>query len=442
VRRLAIVLAAAAAAACNDTSTAASPAPGDQFYQPTGIGVHAGKLLVASSNSDLRFDAETGGSVIAVDPATSPPALVGTVNVRSFAGMMAIADPLAGCPIANPEQGALALVPVRGEDQLYRVRVGAGGALACDGCALPVGGAEFVDPFAVGVACGDGRARAFVGYLRTTNGASYLTQVDLAKAPGEEGAVQTRNLQRIGQVRAFAHDPELRRLYFTRTVNASAATLLWLDLGGGCELVPPTPPEGQAAAPACRMGETGLDVIPRGLELRGIALSSSSVPHRRAYLTARIYDADAAALSGVRVGDYDGLLLVADLVESLAGDLQLRFVRQIPIGYGAGEVVRLPARAGGRRDVVAALATDSGVLWLYDDDTGELVALGRDELTGHPLVGRVPFGLAADPVAVAGVARLYVGSFQESFVTRIDVPLDDPGAAAILPDRLTGGVTP
>lgn len=440
MRRLAIVLAAAAAAACNETSTTA-PAPGDQFYQPTGIGVHAGKLLVASSNSDLRFDEASGGTVIAVDPATAPATLVGTLNVQSFAGMMAVADPLAGCPIANPELGALALVPVRGEDQLYRIRVGAGGALACDGCALPLGGAEFVDPFSVGVACGDGRARAFVGYLRTTNGASYLTQVDLAKAPGDAGVVQTRNLQRVGQVRAFAHDAELQRLYFTRTVNASAATLLWLDLADGCELVPPAPPEGQAAAPACRMGETGVDVIPRGLELRGIALSSSSVPHRRAYLTARIYDADAAALAGVRVGDYDGLLLVADLVESLAGDLQLRFVRQIPIGYGATEVVRLPARAG-QRDLVAALASDSGVLWLYDDETGELVSIGRDELTGHPQIGRVPFGLAADPVAAGGVARLYVGSFQESFVTRIDVPLDDPAAAAVLPDRLTGGVTP
>jgi hypothetical protein len=437
VRRLAIVLAAAVAAACNETTTT-EPAPGDSFYQPTGIGVHAGKLLVASSNSDLRFDAETGGSVIAVDPATSPPALAGTVNVRSFAGMMAVADPLAGCPIASPELGALALVPVRGEDQLYRIRVGADGALSCDDCALPVGGAEFVDPFTVGVACGDGRARAFVGYLRTTNGSSYLTQVDLAKAAGEEGVVQTRNLQTIGQVRAFAHDPELQRLYFTRTVNSAGTTLLWLDLGGGCELVPP---EAEGAPPPCRMGETPVDVIPRGLELRGIALSSSSVPHRRAYLTARIYDADAAALAGVRIGDYDGLLLVADLVEGLAGDLQLRFVRQIPIGYGASDVVRLPARAG-QRDLVAALATDSGVLWLYDDETGELVALGRDELTGHPQVGRVPFGLAVDPVAVAGVARLYVGSFQESFVTRIDVPLDDPGAAAVLPDRLTGGVTP
>jgi hypothetical protein len=440
VRRLAIVLAAAAVAACNETSTT-SPAPGDQFYQPTGIGVHAGKLLVASSNSDLRYDEDTGGTVIAVDPATSPAALVGSLNVQSFAGGMAIADPLAGCPIASPELGAMALVPVRGEDLLYRIRVGAGGALACDGCALPVAGSAFVDAFSVGVACGSGRARAFVGYLRTTNGASWLTQVDLAKDPSDPTAVQSRSLvlqnaQLVGQVRAFAHDAELQRLYFTRTVNAATTSLLWLDLADGCELVPP---EVADAPPACRLGATGVDVIPRGLELRGIALSSSSVPHRRAYLTARIYDADAATAAGVRVGDYDGLLLVADLVEDLAGQLQLRFVRQIPIGYGASDVVRLPARAG-RGDLVAALATDSGMLWLYDDDTGELLSVGRDAL-GHPQVGRVPFGLAADPVDVGGVARLYVGSFQESTVTRIDVPLDVPSGWTIA-GRLTGGVTP
>jgi len=118
----------------------------------------------------------------------------------------------------------------------------------------------------------------------------------------------------------------------------------------------------------------------------------------------------------------------------------------------------LPARAG-KRDVVAALATDSGRITIYDDETGTVVGVGADlagtSPTGAPLVGHAPIALARDPVLKPGnVARLYVVSFQESYVTAIDVPLDDPAAACLVaagggcaagPDavrRISGGVAP
>jgi hypothetical protein len=76
------------------------------------------------------------------------------------------------------------------------------------------------------------------------------------------------------------------------------------------------------------------------------------------------------------------------------------------------------------------------VLWIYDDDTGARVAIGRSPVTGAPLVGRGPFPLAVDPDPLdplgVNVARLYVGSFRESFVTPVDVPLDAPETAGVV----------
>jgi hypothetical protein len=94
---------------------------------------------------------------------------------------------------------------------------------------------------------------------------------------------------------------------------------------------------------------------------------------------------------------------------------------------------------------VAALAGDDGVVWIYDDETGARFAIGRDPTTGAPRVGHSPFGLAVDPHVLPGTnsARVYVGSFQEHFVTAIDVPLDDPERVDLgAMRRINGGVLP
>lgn len=419
MRRLA-VLALALAAACSEISQVES-GPTRTFYRPTGIGVYAGALLVASSNSDLRYDGETGGSVIAVDasgpladgPVRAP--WLGGFNIRSFAGELAVADP-AVCPALGGE--ALALVPVRGSDHLYRVKLGAGGAPSCDGCELSLRGTQFTDPFAVTVACAPGFARAYVGWLRSVGGRAWLTQVDLTQPdPAADGAVQHSDRAGTGQLRAFAFDPGRKRLWAAKSATAGSTNLRWYDLAGGCRI------DVDEFSGGCRGGAAAL---PDGLDPQGIALANGDPT--RMYVAVRIFDARAAAVSGVRVGDVDGLLLVVNLVDDLAGQTHLQIEKQISIGYGASAVRVLPPRAGNRRDVVAALAADDGVLWLYDDDTDALVAVGRDAF-GHALVGVQPFGLAVDPTVRAGVVRVHVGSWAESFVTAYDVNLDDIDAS-------------
>jgi hypothetical protein len=482
------LVALVAAAGCSE-DTKLEAGPGDRFYYPTGMAVTAnGKLVVASSNFDLRYDDETGGSVIAVDPALEPAPLLGTINVRSFGGQLAIADPglaVNACEVSDPTAGAIALLPVRGSNVLYRLRVAADGALSCSDCALPIGSTTHVDPYSVGVACSPGLARAYVGYLRSSSSQAVVTQVDLTLDPSQEGAVRDfLPADDSGQVRGFAYDAARGRLYLTHTVTAAGTSLRWVDIGGKIPcadplLLCPCRVDQAFADGGCATGTSVAGAVPNGLELRGIALESSAKdpsipagPIRRAYLTARIYDPVLAAAAGVRVGDFDGLLIVADLVETLGGRLDLQIVRELPIGYGASDVVVLPARAG-MRDVVAALAADDGLLWIYDDETGAAVMMGRDltqpegdptEPTGAPLVGHSPFGLAVSPILLPGdVARLYVGSFEENgFVTPVNVPLATPAAACLVapggaaeggpeacvpgpditPLRIRGGVTP
>ncbi len=436
MRRLALA-ALSALVGCSDVSRV-DPGPTDSFYRPTGMGVYAGKLVVASSNFDLRFDDDTGGSVISVDPAQDPARWLGGFNIRSFAGEMAIADPAdprgaryqcAGIP------GALALVPVRGSDLLYRVALDAGGVPSCAGCELSLGGGEFTDPFAVGVACGPGLARAYVGHLRSVLGRAWISQIDLTKPdPAAEGAVLHASFE-FGQMRGFAFDADRKRLYVAQTATGPSTVIRWIDLAGGCTFG--AAPEGGG----CRVGTSPL---PPGIEPHGIALSRADGPEpfRRIYVAARVFDPNLAAAAGVRIGETDGLLVVADLVDDLAGQTRLHIVKVRPIGYGAGALAVLPGRTAAMRDVVAVLATDDGVLWLFDDETDALVEVGRDPATGHPLAGAVPFGLAVDPVAAGGVARVYVGSFQEGFVTPIDVPLADIDTTSMPTRRIGATVTP
>jgi hypothetical protein len=126
------------------------------------------------------------------------------------------------------------------------------------------------------------------------------------------------------------------------------------------------------------------------------------------------------------------MLFVLDLEEGPYGDLRARLVRMVDVAVGASEIRVLPPRAG-RRDLVAMTATDDGVLAIYDDDAGALARVfGRDPATGAPEVGRQPFGLAVQDLGGA-VARVFVGSFGQAVVSAVDVPLDAPDAASLVP---------
>jgi hypothetical protein len=469
VRRLALL--AVAALACRGNTANSTPGPLDRFFYPTGLAVlpvaPAGnhRLVVVSSNADLTYASDTGGSVISVNPEAQPdPVVTGALNIRSFGGELALAY-RAACPALPADGPGAAVVPIRGEDVVYRLDVGPQGEISCSdptACLTSVGTSQRGDPWSAGVACDtatspDGArvARAYVGYLRESLGLAWLTQIDLLKKPSEDGYVQHSYFEH-GQIRGMAYDASRRRLYLTQSVVGASSRLMYYDLGPRDQLGNPCRIDVATVSGGCPRGgtrdqaRTASGSVPFGLELRGIALANetdTAARVRRAYVSARIYDPAAAQQAGNRVGDFDGLLLVVDLSEDATGNLVFDVVDEIPIGYGASDVRVLPPRPG-KRDVVAALAADDAVVWIYDDETGGRVAIGRDPGTGTPRVGKTPWGLAVAPEVLPGtnVARVYAGSFQESFVTPIEVPLDDPAAANIVmagpdePRRIGGGV--
>lgn len=417
--RLGLVALALAATACGGEPRGA-PAPLDRFTYPTGLAIRGGQLLVVSSNFDLSYARDDGGSLLAVDLAASPPAIrPGGVRLGSFGGELAVAEP-AACGIPEP----LALVPSRTENILYRVSL-AGGALSCGaGCPLGLTHDKVDEPYGVTVTCPKGGpATAWVGYLRAPDTVSWLAAVDLAT-----GDWKPVDIGGVGVPHSFAYDEDRSRLFFTSVETGFTAPIRWIELGGGCT------PGDAVVDGGCPVRQLDLFGFLRGAEPRGIALSNPQPGFsRRMYLAVRVYDVTVAAAIGARPGyDVAGMLFVLDLDEGPFGDLRAQLVRMVNIGLGVSEVKVLPARAG-QRDLVAITATDDGVLALYDDDTGALARVfGRDPVTGAPEVGRTPFGLAVEDRG-GGTARVYVGSFQQGVVTPVDVPLAAPGLAQWVP---------
>lgn len=456
MRRLTFV-ALALAAACG-REVQGDPAPLDAFYRPTGIAFHDGALLVASSNFDLAYVGGEGGTVIAVDPLLHPTEVRGGTHVSSFTGDLAVSD--AGCGATR-----WALVASRYSNVLFQLTLGTGGAPSCDPatpCEIPLEGAGSVaDPLAVTAVCA-GHPRAFVAYLRSSDGRGHVSEYDLVPRAVEDRPRLRSSSLAAGPVRAFAYDQVHDRLWMAVLATSVPSPLTWVELGGDCRI------DVAASDGGCIVQAVTASDMPVGLEVRGIAFANQGAPGqspavRRVYLTGRRYDVGAAATAGGRTVDLGGSLVVADLVENSLGRVDLNVVRTIPIGRGAGEIRVLPARPG-MRDVVAALATDDGELWLYDDETFAVRVFGRNGSTGAPVLGHLPYSIAidptirTDPITLAEEVRIYATSFQESFVTPIDVPLDDPEGACMLdatdtcvvtdddpaapPRRISGGGTP
>jgi hypothetical protein len=76
------------------------------------------------------------------------------------------------------------------------------------------------------------------------------------------------------------------------------------------------------------------------------------------------------------------------------------------------------------RDLVAVSCADDGTLYLYDDESGAVARVfALDPVTGKPELGKQPFGLAEE-VRSDGKVRLFVGSFDRSWVSVVRI--DDP----------------
>ncbi|HEX9242258.1 MAG TPA: hypothetical protein VF875_07415 [Anaeromyxobacter sp.] len=426
-----------ALAACGSEAGLQS-GPLDRMHRPTGLAVLDGRLLVASSNADLRYDQDTGGAILALDPGSLDTVRVdGALNVRSFAGELAVARTLlqtAGAPEADhcgPDisDAARAVFATRGSNTLNVLSVDAGGRMSCRFCGIRSSGA-YADPFPAAIACAPGKPRAFVGYLGAQLGQGWLSEIDLLT-----GGVHTATIG-AGLVRSLAYDAAHDRLYVAQLATSQPTPLRWVELGG-CTF------GAASAAIGCSVSAATIPGIPAGSEIRSIALAHPfpGAP-QRAYVTVRLYDLASASIAGGRTTDYGGLLVVVDLVEDAHGGVTPTLVRIVPesgtLGRGLQDVRVLPARFDGvgnrRRDVVATTAVDEGILWIHDDESLELASFGRDAVTGASVLGHSPAGLAVDPDVVGSTARLWVGSFQDDFVTPIDVPLDAPWNA-----NFTGG---
>jgi hypothetical protein len=432
MRRLAALL--AVLAACGEPG-GSQPPPTDAFYRPSGLALAARDgggttLLVASGNSDLRYGPELGSTLIAVDPVASLGVPAGSLAplaaelVGSYTGPLAVAD-AASCPgLAVPQ----ALVASRYGRALHQLPLdGRGAPLPCGStaCARALD-EDLLDPFALGLACrADGTRRtAFVSYLRSPRigsvpaGIAWLSEVDLEDA--------SRPLRTIalgpGPVNDMAYDAATDRLYAVGRYAAQLAPLYVLDL--------------RACRPGDDCAEAGLHALDlyqylRGAELQGIALSNpvAGVP-RRAYVSARLYDADVAAAIGGRPGyDVGGALLVVELGEDPSGAPRARLVRAVEVAQGAGQVRVLPPRPG-RPDLVAVSSAAAGTVTVYDDETGAVAHVtALDPATGAPLAEQAPYALAVEDGGE--VATVYVASAERSSVSLLDVPLAQPGLAGL-----------
>jgi hypothetical protein len=447
VRPLQTIVALLAAALCSACGEGARTIPGplDRFTYPTGITLAplqggAGRaLVVVSSNFDLRYSPDQGGSVIAVNPDLSTGdtlSILGAARIGSFGGEVAVVTPTATPGVeggaaapatcANFAGAQQVLVPSRGQNALYRVGLDSAGGLSCGpGCFVPLN-SSLADPYGVAVACrpvaGGIEATAYVSHLRVPQEIGYLSRLDLVA-----NALSTLSVN-VSPVSSFAWDTKNQRLFFTGRFGAlDLAALRWIDPAFSETLV--------------HEQNFGTDV--RGSELRSIALSSPGAggPNAapRAYIAVRLFNRDVVTSVGVRPADVSGALAVVDLTDLGAGPTA-RLVRLVPVGVGPNQVIVMP-RGDGRRDVVAISNTDEGTLVLYDDDTGGIAAVVGTvgaNLDGDPFkatvkrtFGRQPFGLASEAKG-ASSRRIYVGSFDRGFVTALDVDLNSPSSVSFV----------
>jgi hypothetical protein len=433
------LLTLALAAACG--GTAQDPGPLNRFFFPTAVEVRDHKLLVVSSNFDLTYDRDDGGTVLSVDPAASTAAGVpqyslvrnGAARISSFGGQLAFAGP--ECGFADTR----ALVASRVANTLYRIKMDASGVLTCDvqDCPLPLRTDSGIgDPYSVGLSCrGQGNEnQAWIGYLRGPTTTGWLVQVDLAT--GAQRFVDVPSAAPSGEPRAFAYDATADRLFYSVSGTYLTAPLRWIELAGNCAVDLPE------AEGGCPQGQLDLFPLVRGADFASIAISNDvtvadpTAPGgqrhlpRRIYAAVKLYSVEVATTLGARPGfDVGGVLVVFELSDGPQGPLFRMVGQPHDIGLGVQEVKVLPARAG-QRDVVVISAMDAGRVAIWDDDQEALVKVfDRDPVSGAPLMGHQPFALGVEDMG-SNKTRVYVGAFDTSYVTPIDVDLTAPGTAS------------
>jgi len=468
-------MACIALAGCRD-SYPVPQAPLDRFYFPSGIGAHqlpSGKtaLVVVSTNFDLRYDPQSGGTILSVDPDASDDtatdgvlAVLSTYNIGSFGGEVVVAEPGCppgwptcrfGCPTLAPalqaaNVGAEVITSSRYNQAIYTLGLNDGGQLVCGpGCTidLPV---QVLDPYGVGLVCstqaGLSLANAYVTQLRAANNQGILTRLDL-KANGLFDTVVLASPNTY----TSAFDPSGGRLFLSTQLGITQP-LRWIEPLS----LPAVTVNGLTSA---RVRQVDLAAYLRGALTQDMAVSNDGT---RLYVQLEQIDADILYQAGAVVPK-GGALAVFSLTPNGFNQPTMVLDRAVNSCLGGGQVRVLPPRPAGRRDLVAVTCDTQSTLVLYDDEAGQIVSVvGLNPATGAPLLGRGGFGLAVQPILASqrtvnsfawtssfcpnpqGSAtcyppspcrlggecvRLYVGSFEQSFVSILEV---DPGSPSKL----------
>jgi len=482
VKRVA-VLAGLAAAGCTDSYPASLP-PSDSFYFPVGIAVRqlppascaapatsCSALVVVSTNFDLRYDQTTGGTVLSVNPDTSTDTFdpsspghldtLGFLRIGSFGGELAIAETScpaswpscrSGCPelaAAGLGDGVARVVTASRADQtVYLADMDGTGALTCGPTCPAVLSLQSLDPYGVGLACGSqagvSAASAYVSQLRAINNQGLLTRLDLVG-----GAFDTVELA-SPTTYTSAFDPT-DGLLFLSTQLGLTQPLRWFR-----PLLLPAVTSGASNAPAVQQVDLATDL--RGTLTRDLQVSNDRT---RLYVVLELFDADALANSGVIIAR-GGAIGVFDLTRNSFNQPSMTLLAAVPTCLGSGQARVLPPRPlapDGHvpRDLVAVTCDVDGTLVLYDDEAGKVVDfVGLDPVTGVPLLGRQPFGLAVEPLdpsratvstlpdaaalgygpspcgAGSSCVRLYVASFEQSWVNILEMDAAQPGSLTLV----------
>ncbi len=457
------MLALAAAAACSD-SFPPNPGPLDRFYFPVGLAVRrlpvsAGfpdgrtALLVVSTNFDLRYDFDVGGSILAVDPDLSGDArsvaeggqgdptlaVLGGLNIGSFGGEVDYLDgtcePLASADPRVRAGGAKVVTTSRGKQLVYAIDMDAQGGLTCDGCATAVP-TQALDPYDVTAVCSPPRtgsvARAYVTHLRAPGSVGLLTELDLLGGGSSTlflGPTPTFTTTfDPGSLGATPPGPGGWLFVTSQIAYLGSVPLRWFNALA-------TPADQQ---PVLQGHNVAVDAI--GAMTRQFAVfrdGATSPPTAKGYLRLDLFDYSLAASSGIFVTT-GGALAVYDLTLNALNEPSMQLLRIVPTCNGAGQL-RVVPRAPGLSGALLAMTCDAdGTLLLYDDEVGAMVKrIGLDPNTGSPLLGYRPFGLAVEErgtgcLSTSPCTRLYVSAFDSSWVSVVELDVSSPADAAIV----------
>lgn len=417
-------------------------APLDRLHFPAWLATttaegFADTLLVVNLDQNLAF---TGGSVVSVNTAVAAPP-EGGLPLPSMAGQLLAVDKARataeGCTAGDDFQ-AFALVAGRTEDRLFRFPLA--GALADQRLGvidLGISGAS--RPFGLGLTCAqDGKMRVWASYQRGRQGNGYVARVDMSTTPPGVVAVNVGK----GAPRSFAYDRDRDRLYVSAKESAGHAHVRWITVGEGCVKADNGVQDEREGG--CHV-DPGFDLSATlaGAEPNEIALSTGTAPCtagiyagradcRRMYISTRMYDADLErALRERPSGDVGGKLVVLELPESSTlGGPDPQWIHSPDIGVGAGAMAVIPRP--GRPDLVVVAAIEDDLVWIYDDEVGALVKVfGRDPRTGVPVLGHAPAGLATRALS-GGIVRVFVSSYQDDWVSAIDVDTNAPASAYVV----------